>query len=233
MPLFLLLALGMLQLSLMHQARLVAKYAAYKAARVGSIHSAKMSAMSRAASGVLLPVTGRARVDSFYSASPNNYAASWAAAQLASAIYDPVKVTICEPKSGVSGDFDDPAGGLGAFPTNGNALDFQTFTRGRLAIQVTFMYQMVIPFANMVLWHIVAGQEDYETMRTLRMNRNTNRPTQSFSGAGTIVNTNGLARTGHYYMPIRAGWAMRMQSNFVTGQDFRLPASNLCKVSFL
>ena len=45
--------------------------------------------------------------------------------------------------------------------------------KGRLAIQVTNYHQMVIPFANMILWHVVAGRENAQTMRELRMNTRT------------------------------------------------------------
>src|SRR5690349_5111099 len=40
----------------MHQARLLTKYAAYKAVRAGSLHNARVDRMERAALAVLLPL---------------------------------------------------------------------------------------------------------------------------------------------------------------------------------
>src|ERR1700690_648998 len=59
MPLFTFLLLGLLQITLMHQARLMTRYAAYKAARAGSIDSAKMHRMEQAALSVLVPLIAK------------------------------------------------------------------------------------------------------------------------------------------------------------------------------
>src|SRR4051794_41076235 len=58
LPLFVFLILGILQLGLMHQARLMTKYAAYKAVRAGSLHNANVDEMEKAALAVLLPMVG-------------------------------------------------------------------------------------------------------------------------------------------------------------------------------
>lgn len=59
MPVFVFLILGLLQLGLMHHARVMAKYAAYKAVRAGSVNRGEKDAMTKAALAVLLPVLGR------------------------------------------------------------------------------------------------------------------------------------------------------------------------------
>src|SRR5579871_2571044 len=56
LPLFVFLILGILQLGLMHQARLLTKYAAYKAVRVGSLNNARKSKMEDAALATLRPL---------------------------------------------------------------------------------------------------------------------------------------------------------------------------------
>src|SRR5512140_351586 len=61
LPLFVFLLLGILQLGLMHQARLMTKYAAYKAVRIGSIHNAKKSEMEKEALAVMLPIVSEGR----------------------------------------------------------------------------------------------------------------------------------------------------------------------------
>ena len=57
MPLFVFIILGLLQLGLMHQAHLMAKYASYKAVRAGSLNRGDKAVMRRAALAVLLPLT--------------------------------------------------------------------------------------------------------------------------------------------------------------------------------
>lgn len=235
MPFFVFLMLGLLQLSLLHQARVLAKYASYKAVRVGSIHNAKISSMKRAALAVLLPMTGRRSAESFYNATTDNYNASWNSANgknESGNVNDKlVDVTICEPYGSVGGDFDDPKGAMGVSPGSG----WKDFNNGRLMIQVTFYHQMVIPFANSVLWHIVAGQERAETMRVLRMLPEADdAKKQKFETKRTINDLQGLADASPpiYVMPIRASWSMRMMSNFLSrgNADFKLPAKNECKV---
>ena len=49
LPLTVFMILGLLQLGLLQQGRAMAKYGAYKAARAGAIHSAKMKVMENAA----------------------------------------------------------------------------------------------------------------------------------------------------------------------------------------
>src|SRR5689334_11819330 len=56
MPLFVFFILGILQLGLIAQARVMAKYAAYRAARVGAMNNADPQAIESAAIFHLLPV---------------------------------------------------------------------------------------------------------------------------------------------------------------------------------
>lgn len=231
MPLFLFIILGLLQLGLLHQARVMAKYAAYKAARVGSIHNAKLDSMRRAALAIVLPYSGRRTTDSFYNATPAQFGNSWrsAASQNQNGGNDRIlEVTICDPVGNVRGDFDDPAGDMGS--SRGG---WQGFNKGRLSVQVTFFHQMVIPFVNAVIWHVVNGTEQAELMRTLRMG-DKQRPNYfkfgATGGSRTISSLKPLADRHVYVMPIRASWSMRMQSNFL--QRYRLPAQNKCRLGW-
>ncbi len=240
MPLFVFVILGILQIQLLNQARLMTKYAAFKAARVGAIHSAKKSAMRNAALGVLLPFVGRRDSDTFYSArtpakgGANSYPVNFVAAKLKNSFGSLVEVTVCEPSGTFTNDFDDPNGDMGAQPTSAEP-SWEQVNRGRLAIQVTNWHQMVIPFANQLLWHIVVGKEDSETMRVMRMDSFRNRGVGSSFASGKSINgTVGWAALGAYVMPIRASWSMRMHSNFLTGSEFDLPGkgTNNCKISW-
>jgi hypothetical protein len=232
MPLFLFIILGMLQLGLLHQARVLAKYAAYKAARVGSIHNAKLDSMRRAALAVVLPMAGRRTTDSFFNATPENYGSSWSSAKALNESCPGddclIDVTICDPVGEVSGDFDDPAGGLGA------KAGWKEFNRGRLSVQVTFYHQMVIPFVNAVIWHVVNGTEQAEVMRTLRLGDARDPNYVRFGDTGgsrTISSLRGLADNNVYVMPIRASWSMRMMSNYLPNK-YKLPAQNKCRIGW-
>lgn len=254
MPAFVFILLGMLQLGLMHQGRVMAKYAAYRAVRVGSIHNAKKPAMTRAALASVLPFAGHQRSMSFFKTTPNDFASSWteASGMNGDASQRIITVTICEPftSNGTSstGDFDDPEGSLGALnpdnpppaenetdpnapPTDNptaSAYDWKQFNAGRLTVQVTFYHRMVIPFVNGLIWHVVRGNESTEMMRTLRLGTAN---TPKMVASKTMTDLDDLAAQGIYVMPIRASWAMRMQSNFLDrGGDFSLPATNECKV---
>ena len=59
MPLFVFTLLGMLQLGLLHQSRLLTKYAAYKAVRSGSINRGEVKVMENAAIAVMLPLLAK------------------------------------------------------------------------------------------------------------------------------------------------------------------------------
>ena len=242
MPLFVFLILGLLQMGLLHQARVMTKYAAYKAVRVGAIHSAKMEAMEKAALAVLLPMTGSRAGNQgagFYKATPGSYAMSWAMAKGTLGQGEtkaPLRVIICDPTTRVSADFDDPDGAMG--PNGG----WEGQNHGRLAIQITNYYNMVIPFANAVIFYILVAEERAEFYKVLRM-----RPEGDTGHKGWLADrkkaANGESRTvekfvtlagsGTYVIPIRAGWSMRMQSNYLPNQaDFEIPSENFCRVGW-
>ncbi len=229
MPLFVFLMLGLLQLSLMNQARYMAKYAAYKAARAGSIHNASRQKMENAALGVLMPFVGNAVYDTFYKTDTKvSYSTSFGLAYASNkrnnytshGISPVVEVTICGPSSAdvgnTPGDFDDPNGGMGAQDPAGNSgtlHDWRRFNNGRLSIQVLFYFKLVIPFANMMIRSIYSGLENAETMRLFRMNKKYNlAPKGTQSGEADM---NARAMLKQYYLPIRSNWSMRMMSNYL------------------
>jgi hypothetical protein len=239
MPLFVFLILGLLQLGLLHQARVLTKYAAFKAVRVGAIHNAKKSAMKRAALAVLLPMTGRRNTDSFYKATVGGFPISWALAKSGvdkgdTDVDAPLRLTICDPTSQIKGDFDDPDSQMG--PNGG----WEGQNHGRLAIQITNNYQMVIPFANSVIFFILVQQERAELYTILRMYPKGDPKHKDWLSTRNAAN--GESRTvekfvskaneGVYIVPIRAGWSMRMQSNYLDKDDFKLPTKDLCRVAW-
>ncbi len=236
MPLFVFLILGLLQMSLLHQARYMTKYAAYKAVRTGSIHSAKNKAMTNAALGVLMPYVGHPAADAFYKTSSGpDYALSYKAAQLANLVplTNIVEVMVCDPTGSVTGDFDDPNSDMGVQPTAASPSTdaaWKQFNKGRLSIQVTFYFKLVIPFANMMIYQITSGLEDSETLRMMRMGQKTGLLPNPNRTIISKLAARSLAK--NYFIPIRAGWSMRMMSNYLTGNDFKLPANNDCKIAW-
>jgi Flp pilus assembly protein TadG len=247
MPLFVFLMLGLLQLSLMNQARYMAKYAAYKAARAGSIHNASRQRMENAALGVLMPFVGHAVYDTFYKTDGKlAYSTSFAAAYASNkrgnytshGISPVVEVTICGPSSadvGTPGDFDDPNSGMAVQDPAGNSgtlHDWKRFNNGRLQIQVLFYFKLVIPFANMMIRSIYSGLENAETMRLFRMNKKYNLTPKGTQGNEANMNARALLK--QYYLPIRSNWSMRMMSNYLPSQ-FPLPGKPSpgdCKIPF-
>ncbi|MBZ4397637.1 TadE/TadG family type IV pilus assembly protein [Myxococcus sp. AS-1-15] len=240
LPLFVFLILGTLQLGLMHQARLLAKYAAYKAVRAGSLHNAKVETMEAAALAVLLPIlstrtSGEAGIEvvkpvgsaqefeTKFEELKNN--------QMPGANLKYAEVTICGPtQEEVSGggefDFDDPE--------NIHPDGWRENHRTKLRIQLTLNYRLVVPFADWVIYKAARGREVPMLMRMGKMKaeEQSKTSTRRFGGAATGEGPyESAASQGIYIMPIRTTYTMRMQSNLYLGAN-ALPASNACLFPF-
>lgn len=231
LPFFLFFIFGLLQLGLCHQARLMTKYAAYKAARVGAIHSADVDLMEHAALGVLLPFAGRGDPKYehvFKAGSSGDYVSSWGEAKSnnqPATNHKYAEVTICNPTSKNDPgdkDFDDME--------NWSEDDWQGFEKFRLNVQVTFYYRLIIPFANGVLWYMVVGEEDKELLRVLRSGDPAwNVQAKHPGGEWTVQELKSAAQAHYYVLPIRASYGMHMQSNFLQ-QHGKPPGSNKCHI---
>lgn len=228
LPLFVFLILGTLQLFLMHQARLVTKYAAYKAVRAGALHNARKEPMERAALAVLLPLLSQASGSNEHIKTVNSasdFQAKWMwpgvsgnrMMDMAAGGLPYVEVMTCGPTKKAAGnsevDFDDPR--------YASSSDWRESHRTKLRIQLTFNYRMPIPFANWVI-HASAFNRDIPVL--MRMGEKpSNRGSRSF-GPKTQTYKNAGER-GLYILPIRAAYTMRMQSNVFVKE---LPGSNDC-----
>jgi hypothetical protein len=145
-----------------------------------------------------------------------------------------VEVTICHPKRGDADDkkdFDDPR--------NNRVTDlgesWRPFENTKLAIQVTFYYRLFIPFANAFIWYAAYGDESAKQIETMKYVVRTKKDSTKSDvrhvrdgGAWTLATLKAEADAGHYIMPIRASYAMRMMSNFAKGAP--LPNRNECRV---
>lgn len=236
LPLFVFLILGILQLGLMHQARLLTKYAAYKAVRAGSLHNAKVEKMERAALAVLLPLlSARAPGGIEYIrpvGSASEFQTKWNEVlgnQLPGTSLKYADVTICGPTkedipgSGPELDFDDPAN---TAPGN-----WRQSQRTKLRVQVTLNYRMLIPFADWVIYQTARGQEIPALLRMHNKEKNFG-PKRELGGKKVGDNPyTQAAEKGIYVMPIRATYTMRMQSNFYLSSA-ELPETNECTFPF-
>ncbi len=249
MPLFVFLILGILQLGLIAQARVMAKYAAYRAARVGAMNNADPKAMEAAAifhllpvlvgnSEVILPTSSSSDVSSKFTKhmGPDNELPGKAKM---------VKAVICSPLKGeldgggsrsidaagqqarggqgtnAEVDFDDPANQ--AFPAAyiRDASAVRRFKRLRLAVQVQLLYRMPIPFAN---WVIVNSYLGVNLPSVLMM------PGKGVTERAKIGQVNDVikaAKEKAYVIPINVSYSMRMQSNLFLGR-FKPPEKNEC-----
>ncbi len=254
MPLFTFTILGILQLTLMHQAQVLTKYAAYKAVRAGSINRGKVSTMENAALAVLVPVAGRGSLggEGVYNVStPAKYAIAYQTLKALNNVDKIVEVTICGPnKATTSDNFDDyRAGGkkdgseedkqMTPEPENIDDVSalstpdrWENFDRTKLSIQVTLNYRMSIPFVNGLIWwasytslrgSAVAARKESE--KVVRLGDHNRMTSSANHGSDSLDGKLALASQKIYVMPIRAGYVMRMQSNFEDAP----PSSNKCK----
>lgn len=187
MPLFIFIVLGILQLSLMHQARLLTKYAAYKATRAGSLNRADPKSMEAAAVAVMMPMLTRANPISSGSARMQpqyglyNVSTATDFSRNFKEVFESrqnkhaggkalVEVVVCHPLQSdlrPTDDFDDPD----VNPLGGNN-DWRPFEKTKLSVQVTTYYHLIIPFANAFIWWASLREMDTQraaTMKTLRM----------------------------------------------------------------
>ncbi|HYV44829.1 MAG TPA: TadE family protein [Myxococcaceae bacterium] len=204
LPLVAMLGLGVVQLGLVQQARLLEAYAAFAAARVGAVWGASNARMHDAALLVLLPLLGRA--DSW-----GAVAASWPEAR-ARDLAMHARLRDARPK-GLPALME--AGGLAGVvrvdvlrPVRsqvvGESLDFdlpdpspEGLEATRLTVRVRYLHELVVPLAN---WAIFTcwlashpeGPEDAAELEVLAQ----------------------VAREDRrYFLPLFATYTVRMQSS--------------------
>jgi len=193
MPLFVFLVLGIIQLSLMHQARSITKYAAFMAARAGVMNSAEPNAMETAAWNVLQPLVKQGNGGQQH-----------------------VQVVICAPTQNMAQgairagqqnlSFDDPRA------------PGEDFAAKKLAVQVTFYYPLFIPFADRIIHAISRGEEAargalFTDVVRMGVGDEAGAPprvgSQTDQGRLTALESAGAP----FVVPIRANYALRLQSD--------------------
>lgn len=224
MPAMTFLILCAIQVTMLQHARIMTEYAAYTAARTGAVFNADPDAMRDSAEIALTPTMGR--TDDF-----TNFMATYARKEVYKQVQRailgvrPVSVRILNPKP------DDFSGNLGRH-LNGTELDFddvrtQASRATLLSIEVRYLYEMRIPFANRMILAIFLAQQTGWLNQWRGMDMTA---PKAFSNNGPDAVTlallrspstaklagNALVRAGitrSYYFPLFATYTMRMQSN--------------------
>jgi len=232
MPAVVFLLLGLTQLGMLHQARLMTEYAAYRAVRTGAVKNANVEEMEQAAVAAALPILSRNGSGDYEVLDATDTPSAWrnklmkpgfgaGGLGFGNRMMDVMmvkyaEVSICNPLKGdlsgstyrVDGDdfvpFDDPAVA-------------QDPDKTRLVIELTLNYRLVIPFADWVIYRMARGRNMVEE---LRLGKNGMMP--------DIPNMDkyGMAhQMGVSILPIRAQYSMKMHSDILLDT---LPDENAC-----
>jgi hypothetical protein len=252
MPLFVFLILGILQLGLTAQARVMAKYAAYRAARVGAMHHADPDAIQAAAifhllpvlvgnSEVILPTSSAQEVITKFGRH-NTFDNVLGGAQQ-------VRAVICGPTSSEFGqggnralnrvdqqtlnnhgsrnevDFDDPAvqSGPDNFLAGGGSGANAVRRFNRMRLRVQVQWLYRMPIP-FANWVITKAYLGTTIPSVLMMPKGNQGKFSVFKQYSDVQMADAM---GIYVVPINVSYAMRMQSNIFLNR-FQLPSRNEC-----
>lgn len=239
-PMMVFLVLGIIQLSMMHHARLMNEYAAYRAARAGIVNHGHCRMMRNSAFVSLLPTLGppqainllgaKGRTDTLWNALLL-YKSYTAVAASANQNYLPdlpiVRVEVLNPKrSQLSQLFTTYGSHL-----NRQEIDFDDIRDERviegnlLSVRVTYFYNMRIPFANKLIHGWYLGLEYLNDLRGVQFE---NQKAYGAINETMYLRGRGAAKGGDfarmamlatvrglYVVPLVSTYSMRMQSNLM------------------
>jgi hypothetical protein len=217
LPLAVFLVLGIIQLFMLLQARIMAQYAVYKAVRAGSLNYGDCDRMKQAAVASLLPtITATDSAlklgNAFYLRYGNGNTNRYAPALDGGHNGQIVEIVREQPSlAGVAGfedyDFDSPRG---------------TAAIQRLEIRMIYWYRLRIPFADWVISKMLLayfGIQPYSgPVNPLMVAENANWVGQAtlldegWPGGRLGLSMASWAGAGHYLVPIRVTAAMRMMT---------------------
>ncbi|NVJ26837.1 MULTISPECIES: TadE/TadG family type IV pilus assembly protein [Myxococcus] len=230
-PMMVFFVLGIIQLSLVHHARLMTEYGAYRAVRSGIVNHGDCAIMKKAALTSLLPTLGplsgsNGRVDTLPRAMAHH--ALFTQADVSGDYYQAgplplLKVEVVNPKRS---ELD------GLFATYGSHMqgmeidyddvrDDRVIEANLLSVRLVYFYELRVPFANWQLHSFYMGREYLDDLKGLQfeIQRAGGRSATQYlveRGAARDRTHRGLAnlsREGRYIIPLTATWTMRMQSN--------------------
>ncbi|RKH66246.1 TadE family protein [Corallococcus aberystwythensis] len=243
-PVMVFLILGILQLGMLHHARLMTEYAAYRAARAGIVNHADCEIMEKAAFAAVLPTLGPpkagdidgnkigGRVDTLIRVAKVHDAYTVGNQAAVNQRYSGVdlerlRVEVLNPKrSQLAGLFSTYGSHMGGRELDyDDVRDAQVIEANLLTVRVTYFYEMRIPFAN---WQLHAFYMGREALNGLAM-RGPNFTTQKVNGGSLTQHLEDqgasqdddhqkirdLASGNVFAIPVIATYSMRMQSNLL------------------
>lgn len=274
LPMFIFMLLGILQMGLIYQARYLLKYAAYRAARTGAMLHVNHKAMKQSAMAVLAPVMGLgdsySKIDGFVSYEKKMIelrTMSFVGEMAGISLLD---VVICGPTmkhlrlEGVGSsegnatlwienkeiDFDAPENLLwdhSKATTNKWDQSLRQFERTKLRIQVQYYHQLIIPFANMIIFRSWMGMNQLKELRmqSRYLVSGSAGDVPGVAASGTTVgdrgkkNRHAIYNKGKlvsaallmkkFFLPMHANYAFRMQSNlYPNNEAYKIPDDNRC-----
>ncbi|MBW1807941.1 MAG: pilus assembly protein [Deltaproteobacteria bacterium] len=218
LPMVIFLLLGLIQLGLLHQARIIGKYAAYRAVRTGSLKNGNVDEMERAALAVALPILSWRKGSGWPEVigrtdTATNWMKKWIKPGFGSTPVNTmtdcgvpyVEVEICGPKqSDVSGGTYKPGDKeLVSFDHKDIA---SSGIDTKLRIQLTLNYRMIIPFADWVIHRMWRGER---ILKELHLdNRKVAIPNMDVP---TMIRA--AAEDGIYIIPIKTHYSMKLHSD--------------------
>jgi hypothetical protein len=233
LPTMVFFMLGIIQLSMLQNARLMCELAAFQAARAGAVWNADPQVMEDAALLTLVPTWQIAANPS--NSEIVNFAAKWGeliaankAAGLLSSLDAPKPVTVTT-LAPVAEDFS-------ASTLGGQEIDFDDPNQRlntQLTVRVTYLFPLRIPYANWGIFHafmtVLAGLDlnrrvdgwylnGIQTTTDLTLAAEAAEMKSPYCQVSGITTNNliwlvGLAAGGQYFLPVTSNYTIRMQSN--------------------
>jgi hypothetical protein len=196
MPLMVFFALGLVQLTMLQQAKLFTEYAAYQAARAGIVWNGSNERMHDAALLALAPTLGRTDDLAKFTATLGRAQRDDAAMQR---LHGLVRVDTLGPAASREADWKE--------------LDFDQ-DGVDLQLRLRYWYELRIPFAGWIVFiSWLASNGD------VALHGPIDRPALPSREFGNLDHPElvalwALAGGGRYFVPLSATYSMRMQSNF-------------------
>ncbi|XXF80586.1 pilus assembly protein [Myxococcaceae bacterium GXIMD 01537] len=243
-PMMVFLVLGIIQLGMMHHARMMTEYAAYRAVRSGIVNGGSCEYMRDSAIIGLLPTLGPmpgipGRTDTLVNAL--KVYQGFKLANMNDLRYLPsglkvVKLEVLNPRKSQLGSLFNTYGVYGATSgqTHTEEIDYDdvrdaTVIAGNLlTVRVTYNYEMRVPYANKFIHGWWIGLQYLGDLRGVQFD---NQKAFGAISESTYLEGRGAARGGDfarmallattrgvYVLPMIATYSMRMQSNLMKNQ---------------